>query len=146
MLISYLVQTRLSSFLKLKYQSMYEVQVPHRDDSPAHYAEYLRVELNLLGKRKVRESDRLAHLNVMSLLSSGVEVDLPQGRRILGCQVRPESSYVGQSAQKCTEEAGEENVDIVVIVRNHDVPLPNPKSVLNRGDRMVAIVSPSGRK
>ncbi len=145
-LISYLVQTNLCSYLNLKYRSMYEAQVPHREDSPAHYAEYLRVGLNLLGKRKVRESDRLAHLNVMSLLSSGVEVDLPQGKRILGCRVRPESSYIGQSIQKCTEEAGEENVDIVVIVRNHDVLLPNPKSVLSRGDRMVAIVSSAGRK
>jgi len=145
-LISYLVQTRLSSFLKLKYQSMYEAQVPDRAHSPAHYAEYLRVGLSLLGKRKVLESDRLAHLNVMSLLHSGVSVDLPEGREILGYQVQPESSYIGQPIERCSDEAGEENVDIVVVLRDHDVLLPNPESVFKQGDRILAIVSPNGRK
>jgi chloride channel protein, CIC family len=145
-LISYLVQTRLSSFLKLKYRSMYEAQVPHRTDSPAHYAEYLRVGLNLLGKRKVLESDRLAHLNVMSLLRSGISIDLPEGRRILGFEVRPENTYIGQNVQKCSDEAGEDKVDIVVILRDHDVLLPNPESVFKPEDRVLAIVSRSGRE
>jgi chloride channel protein, CIC family len=144
-LISYLVQTRLSSFLNLKYQSMYEAQVPGRAQSPAHYAEYLRVGLNLLGKDKVPESERLAHLNVMSLLRSGVSVDLPEGRQIRGCEVGPLSRYIGQQVRKCSEEAGEENVDIVVIMRNQDVLLPNPESILKPGDRMLAVVSPEGR-
>jgi chloride channel protein, CIC family len=145
-LVSYVVQTRLSSFLKLKYRSMYEAQVPGRAQSPAHYAEYLRVGLNLLGKDKVPESEKLAHLNVISLLSSGVCVDLPEGRQILGCEVQPESRFVGQKVQKCAKEAGEENVDIVVILRENDVLLPNPKSVFKPGDRMLAIASPKGRQ
>ncbi|MEJ2009249.1 MAG: chloride channel protein, partial [Acidobacteriota bacterium] len=145
-LISYLVQTRLSSFLKLKYRSMYEAQVPDRAHSPAHYAEYLRLGLSLLGKSTVPESDQLARLNVLSLLRSGISIDLPEGRQILGCQVRPESSYIGQPIRKCSEEAGEENVDIVVILRGHDVLLPNPESVFKQGDRLLAIASPSGQE
>lgn len=145
-LTSYLVQTRLSSFLKLKYRSMYEAQVPGRAQSPAHYVEYLRVGLNLLGKRAVLESDQLAHLNVMSLLSSGISVDLPEGREIRGCEVRPGSRYISQPIQKCSIEAGEDNVDIVVILRDHDVLLPNPESTFKAGDRLLVIVSPQGRK
>lgn len=145
-LISYLVQTRLSSFLKLKYRSMYEAQVPHREDSPAHYAEYLRVGLNLLGKSATPKPGQPAHLNAMTLLSSGVSVDLPEKRQILGCQVCPESNFIGQKIQRCTEEAGEENVDIVVILRDNDVLLPNPESVFKVGDRILAIVSPTGRE
>lgn len=145
-LVSYLVQTRLSSFLKLKYRSMYEAQVPSREQSPAHYAEYLRVGLNLLGKQKVRESEHLAHLNVMSLLGAGISVDLPEGRQILGCMVGPESTYIGQRVRKCSDEAGEKDVDIVVIVRDQDVLLPNPESVFKSGDRLLVIVSPVGKQ
>ena len=36
-LVSYLVQTRLSSFLKLKYHSMYEAQVPGREWLAKHF-------------------------------------------------------------------------------------------------------------
>lgn len=145
-LISYLVQTRLSSFLKLKYRSMYEAQVPDRTQSPAHYAEYLRVGLNLLGRQKVPGSARLAHLNVMTLLRSGVSVDLPGDKKVLGFEVRPESKYIGCQVQRCSEEAGEANVEFVVILRGQDVLLPNPESMFKEGDRLLVIASPQGRK
>ncbi len=145
-LVSYLVQTRLTSFLKLKYQSMYEAQVPTRADSPAHYVEYLRVGLNLLGKRKVPASADLGRLNVMSLLRSGIPVELPGGRRIMAFKLRAESSFLGEPIQRCTDEAGEDNLEIVVVVRDRDVLLPNPQSVFKSGDQIVAIVSPRGRE
>jgi chloride channel protein, CIC family len=145
-LISYLVQTRLSSFLKLKYRSMYEAQVPDRTQSPAHYAEYLRVGLNLLGKQELSESGQMGHLNVMTLLRSGVSVDLPEGKQILACDVQPERSYIGRQVQQCSEEAGEANVEIVVILRGHEVLLPNPESVFEAGDRLLVIASPEGRE
>jgi len=145
-LISYVVQTRLCSFLKLKYHSMYEAQVPDRAASPAHYAEYLRVGLNLLGKKKALESSHLEHLNVMTLLRSGVSVDLPEGKQILGFEVPPESNYLGCQVQRCSEEAGETNVEIIVILRGKDVLLPNPESAFKAGDRLLVIVSSQGRE
>jgi chloride channel protein, CIC family len=145
-LISYLVQTRLSSSLKLKYRSMYEAQVPGRAQSPAHYSEYIRLGLNLLSKQQVQQPDRLAHLDVLSLLSSGVSVDLPEGKEIQGCEVSPQSVYVGQPVQRCLDDAGMENVDVLVILRDRDVLLPNPDSVLKAADRLLVITSPQGRE
>jgi chloride channel protein, CIC family len=144
-LISYLVQTRLTSFLNLKYRSMYEAQVPGRAQSPAHYAEYVQLGLDLLETRQVQQSARLAHLDVMSLLSSGVSVDLPGGREIRACQVAAGSHYIGQQVQKFSSEAGEEAVDIVAILRGGEVLLPNPELAFQSGDRVLAIVSPQGR-
>jgi chloride channel protein, CIC family len=145
-LISYLVQTRLTSFLKLKYRSMYEAQVPDRAQSPAHYTEYLRVGLNLLGKQQIQQSDKLAHLDVMSLLRSGISFDLPEGKEIRGCEVLPGNSYVGQLVKKCATDAGRENVDFVAVIRGRDVLLPNPELVFKAEDRMLAIVSTQGRE
>jgi chloride channel protein, CIC family len=144
-LISYLVQTRLSAFLKLKYRSMYEAQVPDRTQSPAHYAEYLRVGLHLLGKQNVLESSQMGHLNVMTLLRSGVSVDLPEGKQILAFEVRQGSNYIGCQIQQCSKEAGATNVEIVVILRGQDVLLPNPETVFKPGDRLLVIASPQGR-
>ena len=144
-LISYVVQTRLSAFLKLKYHSMYEAQVPGRADSPAHYVEYLRVGLNLIGKRKVPASAHVGHLNFMSLLRSGIPVDLPGGKRIMACKLDPQSSQIGKQIEQCTDEIGEENVEIVALMRGHDILLPNPASVFKPDDRMLAIVTPRGQ-
>jgi chloride channel protein, CIC family len=145
-LISYLVQTRLSSFLKLKYRSMYEAQVPGRAHSPAHYAEYVRLGLNLLEQQRVQASDRVPHLDVMSLLSSGVSIDLPEDREIRGCRIPPGSGYIGRQVEKCSKEAGEGNVDFVLILREGDTLVPNPASVFKSEDRLLAIVSPQGRE
>jgi chloride channel protein, CIC family len=129
----------------LKYRSMYEAQVPGRAQSPAHYAEYVQLGLDLLETRQVQQSARLAHLDVMSLLSSGVSVDLPGGREIRACQVAAGSHYIGQQVQKFSSEAGEEAVDIVAILRGGEVLLPNPALAFQSGDRVLAIVSPQGR-
>lgn len=64
----------------------------------------------------------------------------------MGCEVRPESDYVGQSIRKCSAEAGEQDVDIVVILRQQDVLLPNPESVFKADDRLLVIVSRQGRE
>lgn len=144
-LVSYVVQTRLSSFLKLKYHSMYEAQVPTRADSPAHYVEYLRVGLNLLGKRKIPASAQVGHLNFMSLLRAGIPVELPGGKQIMACRLGKDSSYIGKPIELCTGEAGEDNVEIVVVMRDQDILLPNPDSLFKPGDRMLAIVTPRGR-
>lgn len=85
-------------------------------------------------------------LNVMSLLRSGIPVDLPGGKRIVGYQLREESSYVGKPVHECTNETGEDNLEIVVLVRDRDVLLPNPESVFKPGDQMLAIVTVGGRK
>jgi CIC family chloride channel protein len=52
-ILSYLVQTTLSE--TLRYRSLYQAQVPTRTDSPAHYADVIRIARDLVSRHVVDE-------------------------------------------------------------------------------------------
>ena len=91
-LLSYLVQTQLSAHLK--YNSLYEAQVPGRAQSPSRYVENVQLALKLLGSRKIPRAARIGHLDLVALLDSGIPVTLP-GRKELAVGVLPSQSIPG---------------------------------------------------
>jgi CIC family chloride channel protein len=143
-MISYLVQTRLSS--PLKYRSLYEAQVAGRIDSPGRYAEHVETALRLLGTREVPKAAKVGHLDLVSLLDSGVPVRLPGRKELNVGMLRPESSLVGKTIQSCWEAAGDSRLEIIGVVRGGEVVLPTPETVLQEQDRLLIIGSGAARE
>jgi len=142
-LVSYLVQTRLSA--RLKYHSLYEAQVLGRSQSPARYVENVELALRLLGTRKIPKAAAVGHLDLVALLDSGVPVKMP-GRKELNLGVlRPESALVGKTIQDCYNEAGMAALEIIGIVRGGEIIFPARETVLQPNDRLVIIGSPQAR-
>jgi len=138
-MISYLLQVRLSSFFK--YRSLYEAQVPTRQDSPAHYMEQIQVALNLLGRRNLPLIDQLGHLDMLRLLQSRVQFDLPGGRH-LGMGVVPENSpLVGKTIRWLYQTLQPYDFEIVAVTRREHVLLPHPDTILQANDRVILIAS-----
>lgn len=69
-LLSYLVQTQLSAHLK--YNSLYEAQVLGRAQSPSRYVENVQLALKLLGTGEIPQAAKIGHLDLVSLLDSGI--------------------------------------------------------------------------
>lgn len=142
-LISYLVQTRVSA--RLKYQSLYEAQVLGRSQSPARYVENVELALRLLGTRKMPKAAAVGHLDLVALLDSGIPVKMP-GRKELNLGVlRPESSLVGKTIQDCYKEAGKAALEIIGIIRGDEIIFPGRETILQPNDRLVIIGSPQAR-
>lgn len=134
-LLSYLVQTQLSSHLK--HYSLYEAQVLGRAQSPARYEENVRLALSVLGTRKLPKGANVGHLDLVMLLDSGLPVNLP-GRRQLNVGVlHPQSALVGKTIQACYEMAGDVPLEIVAILRAGNVVLPTRDAVLQEDDRLL---------
>lgn len=134
-LLSYLIQTQLSSHLK--YNSLYEAQVMGRSQSPARYEENVRLALSVLGAGKLPKAAKVGHLDLVSLLDSGLPVNLP-GRRQLNVGVlHPLSTLVGKTIQDCYEVAGDAALEIVAILRGGNVVLPSRDEVLQESDRLL---------
>jgi chloride channel protein, CIC family len=134
-LLSYLVQTQLSSHLK--YNSLYEAQVFGRSQSPARYEENVRLALSVLGTRQIPKSARVGHLDLVTLLDSGIPINLP-GRRQLNVGVlHPQSALVGKTIQACYEMAGKAALEIVAVLRAGSVVLPSRHEVLQKHDRLL---------
>ncbi len=137
--VSYLLQVAISS--RFKYRSLYEAQVPGRWESPAHHAEHLRAVQRLLRERKVELPPDARHVDLQTLLDSGLAVDLPDGQRLVLGALDAESEWNGLPATVVRDQAGADGTVLAAIVRGEDVlPLVDPVT-LRVGDHLLAVTS-----
>jgi chloride channel protein, CIC family len=142
-LVSYLVQTRLSA--PLKYNSLYEAQVSGRAQSPARYIENVELALRLLGTRKIPRAAKVGHLDLVALLDSGIPVQIPGRKQLSVGVLRPESSLVGKTIQACYEAADDRAFEIIGIMRGGEIILPTRDATLQQNDRLLIIGSSQAR-
>jgi hypothetical protein len=139
-MLSYLVQRRLAS--RWRYQGLYEAQVPGRADSPAHHTEHLKIALRILKERQVLEPTDVGQLDLLSLLRSGIPVELPGGRRLVIRVVRPDSSIPHQPL--ADGGALDEDTRVFAIIRGEHMLVPRPDSTLQAGDRLILLTTAAG--
>lgn len=140
-ILSYLIQSRLSA--SLKYKSLYEMQVPGRYDSPAHHLEHLEAALRLLRERRVKIPDVMTHVDLQTLLESGIPIDLPDGKQLAVRVIGPEAPYVDKSLGSAFPQNGHTNdMEIAAILRQGHTLLPRPDIQLQAGDQLLAVASP----
>jgi len=138
-LVAYLIQSQLSA--RLKYQSLYEAQVEGRAASPARYVDHIRVALDLLQQHRLPGSANIGHLNLVTLLDSGVSLKLSGGRELSIGMLPPESPLHGQTVKALTDLTGPEPVEVVAILREGNVVMPAPDAPLEKGDRLLILAS-----
>jgi chloride channel protein, CIC family len=143
-MVAYLIQVRLAPYFK--YRSLYEAQVPTRADSPALYAEHVRLAISLLGRRSMPGSAMIGSLDLMKLLESRVRFALPGGKQLSAGILQPKSDLAGKSIQHAYDVLPDRELEIVAVVREGHVILPHPYSQLRPGDEILAITTPESRK
>ena len=136
-MVSYLVQTRLSR--RLPIRSIYEAQVRSRADSPAHHSRLLGIALQILRDQNVRVLPNLGELNLLDLLRTGVPVDLGNGLRIFSGVLRPTSPFVGTTVAASGRALAGPNTNIIGIMRGDETITPGAQTVLSAGDRLVLV-------
>jgi len=135
-LLSYLVQTRLSAHFK--YRSIYEAQVRSRADSPAHYAQHLEIALRILREGELSNLN-LGELNLLSLLRAGVRVELANDRQLFVGVLRDESPCVGTTIGTSGRNLAGSDTNIIAIARKNRMLAPRPDLVLEAGDRLILV-------
>ena len=137
-MVSYLVQRRLSA--RLRYHSLYEAQVAARGDSPAHHSEHLKIALRLLRERQVFNPAEVGQLDLLSLLRTGIPVELPGDRRLIIGVLRADSPYrqrpVGADNGRFDGETR-----IFAIIRGEHMLVPRPDTILEAGDRLILLTT-----
>lgn len=139
-MIAYLLQSRISS--ALKYRSLYEAQVPTRNDSPAHYLEQIQLGLNLLGRRDMPLTDKPGHLDLLRLLRARVSFDLPGGRQLTMGELKEDSSFVGKTISDFYNSLHGCEFEIIALRRREHILLPHPPTILEAKDRILFIQTP----
>lgn len=139
-MVSVLIQRRLAP--RLRYQGLYEGQVAGRADSPAHHSEHLKIALRLLNEHKVLRMADVGELNLLSLLRSGIPVDLPGGRRLVIGVLRPDSPW----RNRTVADIGSLDPDtqVFTLIRGEHMMVPRPDTTLEEGDRLLLLTAGHG--
>jgi CIC family chloride channel protein len=141
-MISYLVQTRLSR--RLRYHSLYEAQVSRRADSPSHHSEHLEIALRILEQRQIAKPMLTGQrLSLVNLLRSGIPVSLGAERRLTVGVVRDGSPLIGRAVGA---EGGQLDADtsVITIIRGEHMMAVRPDTVLEKGDRVILVTTTAG--
>jgi len=138
-MLSFVVEENLSTFFK--YTSLYEGQVAGREHSPAHRAEHVEIALQLLNKGDLTLPPEMSHLQLATLLQSGVAVDLPDGLQLTVGALRPDSPWVGKSIEASALSRTVAGARIFALLRGRTAIFPRPQTVLQPGDRLLIIAA-----
>ena len=140
--ISYLVQRRLSEHLR--YRSLYEAQVASRADSPAHHSHHLEIAMRILREHQPQDLRHVGEIDLVSLLRSGIPVELSEDRRLVVGVLKAESPYVGTTVGASGRQLDGGEANIIAVLRGEHMTVPNAKTPLEAGDRLIVVASVAG--
>lgn len=138
-MISYLVQSRLARPLAIP--SIYEAQVTTRADSPAHHTKHLEIALRLLREHEFTGLNPVGELDLVTLLRTGLSLDLGDGRRVFAGELLPTSPFVGATIAASGRKLAGVDTNIIGILRGEETISPSAQSVLTAGDRIILVAA-----
>jgi chloride channel protein, CIC family len=137
--LSYIVQQALTK--KSKYVSLYEAQVPKRSDSPAHQREHLEAAFGMLYESAAFPPEMKMGLDLNALASSGVPLELPDGKRLSMGVLRAGSVWDGMPAFEVCHGMQGEGADLTAVIRKNKSMSPHTEEPLRAGDRLFIITT-----
>jgi CIC family chloride channel protein len=139
-MLAFLVQRRLAA--PFRYGSLYEAQVPRPADSPAHRMEHLKTALKMLEERRSIDPGSIGHVKLVTLLETGIPIDLPDGMQLLIGTLSPGSPCAGHPLKRACFVREGVDWEIVAIFRDQHLILPHPNTVLEAEDQLLALIPP----
>jgi CIC family chloride channel protein len=142
--LSYLLEATLSR--RFKYGSLYEAQVPAPAYSPAHHAEHLQTAFRLIRERRAAALKQVGHLDLRTLLESGLPVELPDGKQLGVATLAATSPAVGRPITVHALDERATDVELTAVLRQGYTLLPGTGARLRGGDTLLILAAPEARE
>lgn len=139
-MISYLLQRQLSG--RWKYRSLYEAQVLSPVRSPAHHVDHIRSTLRLLGDHPVLKPDAVGHVDLQTLLESGIPIDLGDDNQLAMVELSDGSPCIDMPIRDACASVGGDDLEMMLVIRGHELLPIASRSPLQIGDRILLIATP----
>jgi CIC family chloride channel protein len=136
-MLSYLIQITLSR--RMRYRGIYEAQVASRGDSPAHHTQHLEIALRILREKHPVRIEQLGEIDLVTLLRSGIPVELPDDFRLFVGVLRKDSPLAGTTVSASGRAVAGEGTNILGILRGDHMIAPRADVVLTEGDRIIVL-------
>ncbi|HMC56589.1 MAG TPA: chloride channel protein [Gemmatimonadaceae bacterium] len=142
-MLSYLIQLTLSR--GLRYRGLYEAQVASRADSPAHHTQHLEIALRILREKHPVRVESLGEIDLLTLLRSGIPVELADDQRLFVGVLRKDSPVGGTTIAASGRGLAGEGTIILGILRADHMIAPRADVVLTPGDKIIVLAHGDGR-
>ena len=134
-ILAFLIQDLLS--MKLKYKSLYEAQVKTIADSPAHVIGHLRTVVKLLSEKNSFKDIDVGHLDFISLLKSGIPLDLPDNKKLFIGFLGKKNKCIGTLIKDYCLNKEEKSWEIAGILRDQHLIIPHSNTELKEMDQVI---------
>ena len=134
-ILAFIIQAQLSR--KLKYKSLYEAQVNTIIDSPVHIVGHLRTVVRLISERHSFKDMDVGRLNFVSLLKSGIPLDMPDQKKLFIGILDKKNPCVGTIIDDFCLNKDNKNWEIAGILREHHLVIPQPDTILEAKDQLI---------
>jgi CIC family chloride channel protein len=142
-ILAFLTQSALTA--GRRYPTLYESQVPSREDSPVHRGVLLRRALALIeGDDETFAGEDLSLPRLVSLLRFGRPISIVQpgaeGAFLVTLDLAPGSELAGKSVQEGIGAVL--GATAVAVLRGEEMSVPRGPTRLEAGDRVIAVATP----
>ena len=143
-ILAFLVQTTLTA--GWRYPTLYESQVPAREDSPVHRGVFVRRALDLLEGGEIDRSE-VTMPRLLGLLRLGNPI--PMGHRgggggmLVRLEIAPGSRLDGQTVASGMGHL-DQGATAVAVLRGEEMLVPRGPTVLAAGDQLIAVATAAG--
>ena len=100
--------------------------------------------MRILREHEPRNLTGVGEIDLVSLLRSGVPVELSEHRRLVVGVLKLDSPYVGTTVGTSGRQLDGGNANIIAILRGEHMAVPNAKTSLQAGDRLIVVASAEG--
>jgi chloride channel protein, CIC family len=136
--LAFLVQSAVT--VHARYPTLYENQVPTREESPAHRGVFVRRAIQMMEEGALDPRD-LTLPRLVHLLSYGKPVRLGQGGGLLvSLEIAEGSPFAGRTVADTI--GTREGTTAVAVLRADDLLIPRGPTELLSGDQLIALATP----
>ena len=94
--------------------------------------------------RQPQDVSSFGEIDLVSLLRSGIPVELSEDRRLVVGVLKPDSPYGGTTVGASGRQLDGGNANIIAILRGEHMSVPNARTTLQAGDRLIVVASVTG--
>ncbi len=136
-IIAYFIQVQFSS--KLKHATLYESQTKNKSDSPAYRIDNIRSALDILAERKPFDTSQIEDIDLMSLLESGIPLELPEGKQLMLASLKASSKCIGTKLNENCLLNNEADWEVISVVRDDHLFIPFKGMMLKQNDELLIL-------
>jgi Trk K+ transport system NAD-binding subunit len=96
--------------------------------------------MRILRDHQPQDMQSVGEVDLVSLLRSGIAVELAGDRRLIVGVLRTDSPFVGTTIAVSGRQLGGGDANIIAILRGEHMTVPNAKMRFEAGDRLILVV------